>query len=93
MSSLALAKAVAHDGLGYAVVLRSSVRDEVASGNLVFRPIGQPALTGTRVVTPGTWVAAFAAMTRAEIIRTPLEIPRSFPDRTDVASPRRYGET
>jgi len=67
VNSFALAKIMVHDGLGFAVLPRSAVRDEVARGRLAFRPIGQPALTCTHAIAfhrsaSNTPVAAFASM-------------------------------
>ena len=44
VDSLAMTCAMVHDGLGCAVLPASAVREELARGALVFRPIEQPAL-------------------------------------------------
>ena len=44
VDSLAMTRAMVHDGLGCAVLPASAVREEIARGALVFRPIEQPAL-------------------------------------------------
>jgi LysR family nitrogen assimilation transcriptional regulator len=67
VNSIALTKMMVRSGLGYAILPRSSVQDEVARGALCFRPIGQPPLTCTRVIAfhraaANTLVAAFAVM-------------------------------
>lgn len=67
VNSSALAKVMVRSGLGYAILPRSAVQDEIARGALGFRPIGQPPLTCTRVIAfhraaANTLVAAFAVM-------------------------------
>jgi LysR family transcriptional regulator, nitrogen assimilation regulatory protein len=67
VNSIALTKVMVRSGLGYAILPRSSVQDEVAHGALGFRPIGQPPLTCTRFIAfhraaANTLVAAFAVM-------------------------------
>jgi LysR family nitrogen assimilation transcriptional regulator len=48
--SFALIKAMVRGGLGYTVLPRASVQDEIDKGALAFRPIGHPPLFCTRVL-------------------------------------------
>jgi len=69
VNSPALTKVMVRGGLGYAILPRSSIQDEVARGTLAFRPLGQPSLTCTCAIAfhraaSNTPVAAFADMAR-----------------------------
>jgi LysR family nitrogen assimilation transcriptional regulator len=50
VTSLALTKAMVRGGVGNTVLPRAAVQDELDSGALAFRPIGQPPLRCTRVL-------------------------------------------
>jgi len=69
VSSVALTKVMVRSGLGYTILPRSYVQDEVARGVLGFRPVGQPPLSCTRAIAfhraaSNTLVPAFAEMAR-----------------------------
>jgi LysR family nitrogen assimilation transcriptional regulator len=77
VTSIALTKAIVRGGLGCTVLPRSAVQDEVDSGALAFRPVGQPPLICTRVIAfhraaSNSLVPAFAGVVRESVIALAL---------------------
>jgi LysR family nitrogen assimilation transcriptional regulator len=67
VNSTALTRVMVRSGLGYTILPRSCVQDDIAHGALAFRTIGQPQLACTRVIAfhhaaSNTLVPAFADM-------------------------------
>jgi LysR family nitrogen assimilation transcriptional regulator len=72
--SLALAKEMVRTGLGCTVLPRAAIRDELARGTLVFRPIEQPSLSATHAIafrrtTTEPLVRGFASLIR-DVMKT-----------------------
>jgi LysR family nitrogen assimilation transcriptional regulator len=77
VSSIALTKAMVRGGLGCAVLPRAAVQDEIDTGALAFRLIGQPPLICTRVLAfhraaANSLVPALAEMVRESVIALAL---------------------
>jgi LysR family nitrogen assimilation transcriptional regulator len=72
VASIALSKAMVRGGVGYAVLPRAAVQDEIDRGALAFRLIGQPPMCCTRVLAfhraaSNSLVPAFAEMVRQSV--------------------------
>jgi len=73
VTSIAMTKAMVRGGLGCTVLPRSAVQDEIDSGALAFRPLGQPPLICARVLAfhraaSNSLVPAFAEVVRESVI-------------------------
>jgi hypothetical protein len=67
-----LTKAMVRGGVGYAVLPRAAVQDEIDAGALAFRLIGQPPMCCTRVLAfrraaSNSLVPTFAEMVRESV--------------------------
>jgi LysR family transcriptional regulator, nitrogen assimilation regulatory protein len=74
VDSVAMTREMVRNGLGCTILPAVAVRDEIARGALVFRPIEQPALTITHAIA----VRRMAAPVVREVARTMGDVIRSL---------------